>query len=398
MKNNYSHRQGSAALSVADKSGILLKNREITVNQVKHKFLFGCAEFSTVEYANHELEGEQKEQTETRINKLLDIFNFVTLPFYWGRFEPVKGKPDTVRIKKAAEWLTQKKCTVKGHPLCWHTSTANWLMDMSNDDILSAQLERIRRDVSEFKGLIDIWDVINEVVIMPRFDKYDNGITRICKEHGRFGLVKKVFAEAKKTNPEAVLLINDFDLSESYEVLIEGLLEAGVPINAIGLQTHMHQGWWGEEKMHGVLGRFAKFGLPLHFTEINLVSGEIMPSHIDDLNDFKVEEWPTTPEGEERQAAEASVLYKMLFEHPLVEAATYWTVTDGNWLKAPAGFLTREGRSKPVYDEIYKLIKGEWWTPEQKLTTDSEGKVTVNGFKGDYKAEFEGGSLEFKIE
>lgn len=399
MSNAYEHRKGTAALFIKDKDGVPLKNKEIKIKQKKHKFLFGCAEFSTVEYVNGELSGEQSKYAEIRVNKLLDIFNFVTLPFYWGRFEPAPGHPDTDRIKKTAQWLTEKGCTVKGHPLCWHTSTAPWLIErnMPNDRILSLQLERIRREVYAFSGLIDIWDVINEVVIMPRFDKYDNGITRICKEYGRIGLVKKVFSEAQKTNPNALLLINDFNLSESYEILIEGLLEAGVPIGGVGLQSHMHQGWWGEERTLEILDRFSRFGLPLHFTEINLVSGQIMPKHIVDLNDYKVDEWSTTREGEERQANEAAALYKILFEHPLVEAITYWSFTDGNWLKAPAGFLTRESRVKPVYDKIHKLIKDEWWTKEHVYMTDDKGAVAVSGYKGDYTAEIDGGSFDFKI-
>ena len=107
-------------------------------------------------------------------------------------------------------------------------------MQYSNDEILRRQIERIHRDMSAFKGVIGLWDVINEVVIMPVFDKYDNAVTRICKEYGRVGLVKNVFAAAKETDPSAMLLINDFNTSAAYEILIEGLLEAGVPIGAIG--------------------------------------------------------------------------------------------------------------------------------------------------------------------
>ena len=99
---------------------------------------------------------------------------------------------------------------------------------MTNTDIFTTQINRIRRDVSNFTGIIDIWDVINEVVIMPIFNKYDNGITRICKEMGRIRLVREVFHAAKQANPDAILLINDFDTSESYDILVEGCLEAGI--------------------------------------------------------------------------------------------------------------------------------------------------------------------------
>lgn len=180
---------------------------------------------------------------------------------------------------------------LKGHPLCWHTVTADWLLELTNDQILEAQLMRIKREASDFAGLIDMWDVINEVVIMPNFNKYDNGITRICRQYGRIGLVKMVFDAAREANPKSILLINDYVVSDAYEILIEALLDAGVKIDAIGIQSHMHQGFWGVEKTQEVLERFSRFGLPLHFTEVTLISGKLMPPHIKDLNDYKPESY-----------------------------------------------------------------------------------------------------------
>ena len=48
------------------------------------------------------------------------------------------------------------------------------------------------------------------------------------------------------------------------------------------------------------------------FTENTLISGEIMPAHIVNLNDWQAEEWPGTPEGGERQAREISGMYTVL--------------------------------------------------------------------------------------
>jgi len=66
----------------------------------------------------------------------------------------------------------------------------------------------------------------------------------------------------------------------------------------------MHQGYWGETKTLAVLERFSRFGLPLHMSETTLLSGNLMPPEIEDLNDYQVPEWKSTPEGEERQADE----------------------------------------------------------------------------------------------
>ncbi len=396
--NKHKHRIGTRELRLMRADGTIIQNQEVEVEQIKHKFLFGCSEFSSLPYKNNEFDGEEKFKVGDRLNKFVDLFNYATLPFYWGNFEKVKGQPDTKRLRQAAEWLVSKGITLKGHPLCWHTLTAPWLMEMSNTEIMKIQLERINREVTEFKGLINIWDVINEVVIMPIFDKYDNGITRICKDYGRLHLVREVFKAAKESNPEATLLINDFNTSESYDILVEGLLEAGIPIDAIGIQSHMHQGYWGVEKTEEILERFSRFKLPIHFTENTIVSGHIMPPEIDDLNDYQIPEWPSTPEGEERQAREAALHYKTLFSNPNVESITWWDFVDGLWLGAPAGFMTKDNRVKPIYNEIHNLIKNEWWSKPFTTVTNENGAVNITGYLGDYELTYGGKKISFTID
>ena len=391
------NRMTDVTLTVLSADQAPVANQEMTVEQIRHKFLFGTAAFDLVPFTNGQYEGEALENAQVRAEKLLELFNAATLPFYWARFEPQRGKPRTEETKRAAQWCREHGLVTKGHPLCWHTLTADWLLEMSNPEILQAQIARIQRDVSDFRGLIDMWDVINEAVIMPIFDKYDNGITRLCKEIGRINMVKSMFEAARAENPSATLLINDFDVSPAYDILVEGCLEAGIKIDVIGIQSHMHQGYWGVEKTLKVLDQFTRFNLPIHFTETTLVSGQLMPPEIVDLNDYQVQDWPTTPEGEARQAEEALLHYKTLFAHPLVEGITWWDMSDGGWLNAPAGLLRRDGSSKPAYDEILKLIKGEWWIPATQLATDDNGKIQFTGFFGDYRLTHAGKQASFSL-
>ena len=393
--NQLMHRKSEARIQILNPDGTPASGHRIQVDQTSHRFLFGCGAFDSVELMKTQ-DPKKREFLKERMNKWLALFNYGTLPFYWGRYEPVEGTTAYPETMAAARWLKDQGVRVKGHPLCWHTACAPWLMKYSNEEILRRQLERIRRDVSMYKGIVDMWDVINEVVIMPVFDRYDNAITRICKEMGRIRLVKEVFAAAKETNPEATLLINDFNTSVSYEILLEGLLEAGVPISAIGIQSHQHQGYWGLEKLNNVLERFSRFGLPIHFTENTLVSGEIMPAHIVDLNDWQVDTWPSTPEGEERQAREIAEMYSVLFAHPLVEAVTTWDFNDGCWLKAPSGFVYMDNREKPSYFALQKLIHGEWETHEV-LNTDENGYIAFTGFKGNYAVSDGNTSASFEL-
>ncbi len=392
--NDYKARKTNVRLKVLNPDGSAYKNGRVSLDQVKSDFLFGCGAFAAVDMFRTNDESAFNALS-ARMEKWLQLFNYGTLPFYWGRYEPKEGETAFEPTHKAAEWLARRGVTLKGHPLCWHTVCADWLMKYSNDEILARQIARINRDVTAFKGLIDMWDVINEVVIMPVFDKYDNAITRVCRDRGRISLVRDVFAAARDANPNATLLINDFNTSVAYEILLEALLEAGVKIDVIGIQSHQHQGFWGMDKLNEVLERFERFKLPIHFTENTFVSGHLMPEHIVDLNDYKIPSWDSTVEGEARQAQNAVDMYTRLFEHPLVEAVTTWDFIDGGWLGAPAGVVRRDGSEKPVYRALFDKIHSEWET-HAVLQTDSEGFISAECFKGEYSVGANGLSASFK--
>lgn len=398
------NRTTQAVVTVLNADNTPLADQALVIGQTNHQFLFGAAGFDitlaspTGPLRGGALQGDKKELASRRIDKLTALFNCVTLPFYWATFEPRRGQPATEQLRDAAQWCVDHHVRVKGHPLCWHTLAADWLLPMTHSQILEAQVARIQREVTGFRGLIEMWDVLNEAVIMPVFDKYDNGITRLCKELGRIKTIKIVFEAARSANPSATLLLNDFDVSPAYDILVEGCLEAGIPIDVIGIQSHMHQGYWGVEKTMRVLEQFSRFNLPIHFTENNLVSGRLMPAQIVDLNDYKVEDWPTTPEGEERQAREVVQHYKTLFAHPLVESITWWDFSDGGWLKAPAGLVRKDASSKPSYEALLGLVKGEWWMAPTRLTTDGEGKVRFSGYLGEYELAWEGKRRPFVLD
>ncbi|GEL93397.1 endo-1,4-beta-xylanase [Cellulomonas composti] len=372
------HRVREVVLTVRGPDGTPLTGRDVVVEQRRHEFGFGCIGFDFVGHEGSEADARLAEQW-------FDLFDTATLPFYWRYFEPEQGHPDTDRLLAAARWFVARGARVKGHTLMWHTLAPQWLLERGPDEVERLQRERITRDVGDFAGVVDTWDAINEVVIMPVFTAEENAITPLARARGRVETVRLAFETARAANPDATLLINDFDLSPAYEQLVEEVLEAGIRVDAIGLQTHMHQGYVGEEKTQRVLDRFARFGLPLHLTETTLVSGDLMPPHIEDLNDWVVDMWPSTAEGEQRQADEIVRHYRTLLAHPAVQSATYWGLTDaGAWLGAPAGLVRADGTPKPAYDALRDLVRGQWWHGPTTLRTDDAGRVRVTGWRGDY--------------
>lgn len=379
------HRTGSAVLTLVGLDGSPLADREVSVEQCSHAFGFGNIGFDFVERG---VGGAAP---------WLRLFNQATLPFYWGTFEPQRGRTRAERLHDTAAWLTEHGVRVKGHPLVWHTVQPDWLMEVGGDDEVERLLRsHVREVVARFSDVIRLWDAINETVIMPVFANGDNAITPLAAARGRQYLIRLAFEEARAANPDATLVINDFDLSPEYERVVEEALDGGVRIDAIGLQTHMHQGYRGEDEILSIVDRFARFGLPLQLTETTFVSGHLMPPEIEDLNDYQVESWPTTPEGEARQADDLERHYRSLFGHPAVESITYWGFSDaGAWLGAPSGLVRADGSPKPSYGVLERLIRGDWWTAPTRVRTDEAGRFRVEGVAGSYAvAPADGGLAE----
>jgi GH35 family endo-1,4-beta-xylanase len=382
------HRTAEVTLTVIDRSGKPAADAAVTVAQQRHKFLFGCNIFALGP-------GDPSETQKAYQERFTALLNYATLPFYWGGYERQEGKPDADRLRAMAEWCKAHGLQTKGHPLCWHQVDPKWLAGKPLDEIKALQLGRITREVGAFKGLIGKWDVVNEAVVMPGHQGGKGPIPQLCQDLGRAGLIEQTFAAARAANPKAVLVLNDFDTSPKYEALIKECLAAGVTIDAIGIQSHQHAGYWGARPAWDVCERFAKFGKPLHFTETTILSGE-KKQNLDWSGRYN--DWPSTPEGEKRQAEQVTEFYRVLFSHPAVEAITWWDFSDAAaWLGAPAGLVRKDMSPKPAYEALMKMVRKEWWTGPLDLKTDGQGKVRFRGFLGAYEVRAGGAGGAFEL-
>src|SRR5688572_32965942 len=101
------HRIQAATLALSDHRGQPIADREVTIARTRHAFGFGNIGFSLVPLANDEVSGETRHCLQREAEQYLALFNATTLPFYWARFEPVRGAPDTRRLLRAAQWFVQ---------------------------------------------------------------------------------------------------------------------------------------------------------------------------------------------------------------------------------------------------------------------------------------------------
>ncbi len=370
------HRKADATVTVLDASGKPVAGAKIAVEQTRHAFLFGSNIFKWGRLPDEKLEAAYRE-------RFAELLNYATLPFYWASYEPRRGEPAHARTEEVARWCQEHGIATKGHPLAWNSSDPRWL---PNDvqEIRRLQMARIEDCVSHFAGLIDRWDVVNEATHFDRGEFVKQRAPKhsaMWQKVGQMEFTRECFTHARKAGPSAILLINDYRTDPPYERVIEQLVDENGRrmYDVIGIQSHMHGGAWPTRKIWEVCERFARFGVPLHFTETTILSGERT------WQKARGADWPSTPEGEAYQAENIARFYTMLFSHPAVEAITWWDFADlGSWKGAPAGFLRKDMSPKPAYDELLKLIKGKWWT-KTTLRSGTDGAANFRGFLGDYK-------------
>ncbi|MCX7687774.1 MAG: endo-1,4-beta-xylanase [Fimbriimonadales bacterium] len=369
------HRKAETTVRVLDSRGRPVSGAKLTLRQTRHAFLFGCNIFPLFDY-----QGEQHTQYANRFRAL---FNYATLGFYWGAYEPEKGRPQPERNRQSARWCQRNQIQTKGHPLVWHEVYPRWAPN-SADEAIPLLKARIRNIITEFRGLIDRWDVVNEATVAHQFN---NGVSDWVKRYGAAAMVLECLHTAREAHPSAILLYNDYNLSPELERLLEELIKRNAPLDAIGLQSHMHQGEWSLERVWQVCETYGRFGKPLHFTEVTILSGK---------HGWQLPRpWKSTAEGEARQAEYGEQFYTLLFSHPAVQAITWWDFPDGHWQGAPAGLLRADLSPKPLYERLHRLIKQQWWS-EATLTTDAQGQARFKGFLGDYEITIQRGRTRQK--
>lgn len=369
-------RTAEAELRLVDENGEPLPNAEVRVQLARHEFRFGCNAFLVNWVADHEL----RRAYEERFTALL---NYATLPFYWAGYERAKDVTQEERLRGMAEWCVRHQLPAKGHPLVWHEVYPRWAHDCPDDEVVARLERRVKEIVSLFRGSVDIWDVFNEATVSHRFD---NAVGRWVATNGAVACVEQTLHWAREANPSATLLYNDFNISAEFEELVAELLDRGAPLDAIGIQSHMHKGTWPLERAWQVCETYARFGLPLHWTELTILSGRLKAA---DDNEWHVRhtDWASTPQGEIEQAKYGTKLYTLLFSHPAVEAITWWDFSDhGSWQRAPSGLVREDMTPKPLYERLYQLVREEWST-DVRTTSDANGEVRLRCFYGRHRVE-----------
>lgn len=245
-----------------------------------------------------------------------------------------------------------------GHTLIWYAQepAAFVNLDENRTSFARAYDNYITAFVGRYRGQASGWDVINE----PILDDGSGLRTHLWSRRlGEIDHMVRAFHVARAADPDAVLLINDYNLEsnaaklDQYQRLIDRLLKAGAPISGIGCQTHCNA-----DLPAGALTRtinaLARFGLKVHVSEM-------------DVSITRAGGWFVSRE--EKEAAQARLYAEAIIAFAALPAAqqfafTIWGVRDGDsWLngenKSDTPLLfDAAGRPKAALRAVEAALRG----------------------------------------
>ncbi len=252
---------------------------------------------------------------------------------------PEEDRYDFSRVDKFVEFGEKNGVTLRGHTLVWHQACPDWFFydkdgNLVSEDVLLARLkEHVTTIVSRYRGRIRTWDVVNEVII-------DEGGMRESMWYKISGknYIKQAFRWAREADPDARLLINEYNL-ESHDPkldtmidFVREMLEEGVPVDGIGLQMHLNLLNTDMDKLRSNVRKLAKLreikpDLKFEVTEL-------------DLSCYKWEDMSEdvawTDELHEQFRKKYTELFRFLIElseEGILDTVLFWGINDGNsWL------------------------------------------------------------------
>ena len=346
------NRKGIANIVVYDEQGQLVKDATVSVEMIRHQFGFGSA-----------VDGTRFISDAFYRKKVYELFNEVVLEndLKWPSFNPNPLNNTT----RALDSLANHNIVVRGHNLVWPNFTYN----LASLKTLSANPVAFRNEIERHidqatlyaKSKVIDWDVMNEGVTNTQFQAI---------------LGNEVMADWYKrvriNDRDVKLYMNDYDIiaaggtntvhQNGYFNLINYIDSLGGKIEGIGMQGHFDSNLTPITKVYSILNRFATLGKEIKITEndINVTQRDVQADYTRDL-------------------------LTIVFSHPAVKSFLTWGFWAGQHWLPDGAFYALDWSIRPHGQAWLDLVFDQWWTKMTDLTTDSEGKTSIDGFLGTYK-------------
>lgn len=300
----------------------------------------------------------------------------------WALIHPNEGPNgyDFAPADAFVEFGERHGMLIIGHTLVWHGQTPAWVF--AGDQVLPADpappegarprrrgfdptqphatreqlIERMREHihtvVGRYRGRVHVWDVVNEAV--------SDGGDAILRETAWSRIIGSdfialAFRFAHEADPEAMLRYNDYGLENPGKRdktlrLVRGLLAEGVPIHAIGTQTHVGATSPSFEEMDRTFTELKSLGLPIHITELDVNTAQRGQGNTsaDITQNADATAGGLIAQADARAAEQWANLFRAFLKHrDAVRIITFWGVNDGVSWRASGRPLLFDANNTP---------------------------------------------------
>jgi endo-1,4-beta-xylanase len=280
------------------------------------------------------------------------------------KFGPIHPRPDSepnpydFRGGDAlVEFAQSHNMVVRGHTLVWHNQVPKWVTDgkFSPPQLADLLHKHINTVMTHYASKVYAWDVVNEAF-------NDDGTMRHTIWFDKPGIgagdgtkyIEQALRWAREGDPNAKLFYNDYDTeeinkkSDAIYAMAKDFKTRGVPLDGIGFQTHISFKFDDPKKLESYaknLERFAKLGLELHITELDI---RLNDSSSTSLN---------------AQAKLYGEITKLCVQQPSCKLIQTWGFTDKHsWIpqffkgQGWALLWDEDYRKKPAYAAVHEAL------------------------------------------
>lgn len=250
----------------------------------------------------------------------------------WQTIHPEPRRFDFLRGDALVDFASHNGQRIRGHNLCWHKQLPRWFAAVATHRNAEMLLrDHIATVAGHYAGRIHSWDVVNEAVDVK--DGRPDGL-RVSPWLQLIGTqyLEIAFRAAALADPHALLTYNDYGLEQDSPDaeakrtavlrLLTSLKNKDVPLQALGLQSHLHAGpqpysWDGLRRF---LDKIQQLGLQVFVTELDVDDGRL----------------PADIGARDGAVGELYRSYlKNVLQHPCVNAILTWGLTDRDtWLNS----------------------------------------------------------------
>lgn len=313
--------------------------------------------------------------------------------------QPTEGNFVWDTADKYVEFGKENNMILRGHTLVWHSQIPDWFFEDPEDsskpasrELLMSRLEKhIKTVVGHYKGKIDYWDVVNEVIS-------DSSGLRGNNEHSKWksiigdldgdgydsDYIELAFKYAREADPEAKLIINDYGTEGSTRKrddlynLVESMLKKGIPVDGVGLQMHISMYSPSAQEIKECIEKFASLkkynpDFTVQVTELD------MSIYSSDSEGVK----PVTDDIKAQQANQYKALFDVFKEEAKkdnLSLVMFWgNADDDTWLDT---FPVKSGRlNAPLLFDRNLQAKPAYWAivDPSKIDVFKQEVNVVNG-------------------